>query len=238
MNYVCISINKEVVNKEVFSDKQQAADYFQILHGETIREEKEKLKIRLGNSIRNYECRIHKELAADAKRKLEGKVNLEVLGEKKANKEAELEQLNLDMDKIEVVYEAKYNGYKENLFTQEPQLILHISGIYRNGNLFTVIEEKYYYIGAKIKSDAPIYSVVKKLPPQFDINRISLYLFKEKEKLEEFDIVGCPITLLNNQDLERLVESDNTDKVQKTVTNIRNQILRNFQNGSSRVRAV
>ena len=46
MNYVCVSINKEVVNKETFSDKQQAMAYFQTLHGERILEEKEGVKDR------------------------------------------------------------------------------------------------------------------------------------------------------------------------------------------------
>lgn len=231
MSYVCVSINKEVVNKEVFTNKQQAVVYFQRLHGEKIREEKEGLKIRLENSIRNYEIRIRGELAAYERRKMKDeeiskgfyedwKANLEMLQEKKAQKEDVLKQLCLDMDKIEIVYEAKYNGYKDNLFTQEPQLILHISGIYQNGYQFTVMEEKYYYIGAKIDTDKTIHSVLKKLPPQFDKNRISLYVFKE----------------IN--DSKEIVEQDNLNRTQNTVTRIRNQILRNFQNGPKRLKLV
>ena len=124
------------------------------------------------------------------------------------------------MDKMEVVYEAKYNGYKDNLFTQEPQLMLHISGIYQNGYQFTVIEEKYYYIGAKIDTDKTIHAVLKKLPPQFDKNRISLYMFKEIE------------------DCEEKIELENLDRIQKTVTRVRNQILRNFQNGPTRIKVL
>ena len=70
MSYVCVSINKEVVNKETFTNKQQAVAYFQKLHGEKIREEKEGLKIRLRNSIRNYDNRIHRELSAYEKREV------------------------------------------------------------------------------------------------------------------------------------------------------------------------
>ncbi len=229
MSYVCVSINKEVVNKETFTNKQQAVAYFQKLHGEKIREEKEGLKIRLRNSIRNYDNRIHRELSAYEKREVPSekiqqdfykawKEQMKTLQEKKEKKEAELEQLCRSMDEVEGVYEAKYNGYKNNLFTQEPQLILHISGIYQNGYQFTVMEEKYYYIGAKIDTDKSIHSVFKKLPSQFDKNRISLYIFKELD------------------DCEEKVELDNLDKVQKTVSRIRNQILRNFQNDPSRLK--
>lgn len=229
MNYVCVSINKEVVNREVFSDKQQAVAYFQTLHGERIREEKEGLKRRLENNIANYESRIRKELIAEEKYKAtstaiqkrfyeEWEAHLKELCKRKATKESDLAKLEADIDKIEVVYEAKYNGYKDNLYTQEPQLILHISGIYQNGYLFTVIEEKYYFIGAKIESEEPACSVVKKLPSHFNKDRISLYLFKEIE--------GEP----------EVVELDNQDRIQKTVTRIRNQILKNFQYGPSRVK--
>ncbi len=235
MNYVCVSINKEVVNKEIFSDKQQAIDYFQLLHGERILEEKEGVKRRLENHIATYEKQIEKEwqkrkaLEEQAKN---GEIelllsfydcwqsNLDALTEKKKKKETELEQICLDMEKKEVVYEAKYNGYKNNLFTQEPQLILHISGIYQNGNQFTVTEEKYYFIGAKIESKDSIGYVVKKLPPQFDKNRISLYLYKEIDGTEEE------------------IEEDNKDRVQKTVSRIRNQVLRNFQYAPMRIKAI
>lgn len=232
MSYVCVSINKEVVNKETFTNKQQAVAYFQKLHGEKIREEKEGLKLRLEKSVENYESKILREQAEYERRKVEAtevykqhlyeemKTNVAMLQEKKEKKETELKQLCLDMDKIEVVYEAKYNGYKDNLFTQEPQLMLHISGIYQNGYQFTVIEEKYYYMGAKIDSDKTIYSVIKKLPPQFDKNRISLYIFKEIE------------------DSEEEVELDNVERTQKTVNRIRNQVLRNFQNGPTRIKVI
>ena len=231
MSYVCVSINKEVVNKETFTNKQQAVAYFQKLHGDKIREEKEGLKIRFENSIRNYENRIRGELSGHEKRKMPleeiepdfyqaWKEQMKLLQEKKEKKEAELKQLCRDMDKMEVVYEAKYNGYKDNLFTQEPQLMLHISGIYQNGYQFTVIEEKYYYIGAKIDTDKTIHAVLKKLPPQFDKNRISLYMFKEIE------------------DCEEKIELENLDRIQKTVTRVRNQILRNFQNGPTRIKVL
>ena len=232
MSYVCISINKEVVNKEIFTNKQQAIMYFQKLQGEKIREEKEGLKLRLEKSIENYEKRILREQASYEKQKAkvtelyqkyldkECEKNVAVLQEKKEQKEADLAQLCLDMNKMEVVYEAKYNGYKDNLFTKEPQLILHISGIYQNGHLFTVIDEKYYYIGAKIDKEKTSYSVIKKLPPEFDKNRISLYVFKEID------------------DFEEIVEWDNVNRIQNTVSRYRNQILRNFQNGPTRMKVV
>ena len=231
MNYVCVSINKEVVNKETFSDKQQAMAYFQTLHGERILEEKEGVKHRLENHIVTYEKQIQREwkrrLAVEEQAAREEKeislsfydcwqANLDLLCEKKKKKEVQLEQIRLDMEKIEVDYEAKYNGYKENLYTREPQLMLHISGIYQNGQQFTVIEEKYYYIGAKIDTDKTIYTVLERLPQQFDKNRYFLYVFKEME------------------DTEECVEQDNLNRIQNTVNRIRNQILRNFQNGLTR----
>ena len=235
MNYVCVSMNKEVVNKETFSNKEQAVLHFQTLLGEKIREEKEGLKCRAENSILICEKQIQKEI--QKKLMLEKKAEqgeLEIpwnfyddwqakvdnLHEKKKKKEAELKQLHLDMQKREVAYENKYNGYKNNLFSPEPQLILHIAGIYQNGYQFTVVEEKYYVNVAKIEGEKSSHSVLKKLPSQFDKNRISLYLFREIE-----------------HELE-VVEADNQERVQKTVSHIRNQILRNFQTSQNRLKEV
>lgn len=259
MNYVCVSVNKEIVNRETFYNKLQALNYFESLHGEAIVQEKHRMKNRLRNSIKNYDCKMKNHQLYMENAKAYGVLSradqekLEMLSDRKAQREAELKQLELDLCKQEVSYMEKCNDYKKAPWSEVPQMILHITGIYQRGYVYSVVEEKYYCIGAKINSDEPISKIVKKLPPQFDTNRISLYLFQEmgdlnnrkklkdlkeliqKEDFEEFVEKGELETMMEREDLGRMIEMYNLYKMQKEVNRVRSQILRDFQKSPTRI---
>ncbi len=220
MNYVCVSVNRDVVTKKSFDSRAKAIDYFQQEYGKEICEERAWQEEKLETRIQNYEKKIqrYEYILAHPEGKLavteKGRENLKNCCARKEKTEEALEQMRRDFLIKPLSYEAKYDDYKEGILLEQPLVLLHVCGIYQRGNEFWVIAEKYSCIGKRVEQEETAVAAARKLPKTSEKDRIFLYVCPEKAGKER----------------------ETLDKVLKELSNFRAKLSRSFESDSARLK--
>lgn len=129
MNYVCVLLSKETVDKQVFDTKQEALECFEEKFGQDIRTEANK-KL---NSLKNRLVRQQAEYTGT-----------EEQDEKLAKTNSEIAAQRKILDNPLTNYSERVDPWKPQLVFDETNEILHIGSIYCRPNRYEVVEDKHY----------------------------------------------------------------------------------------------
>lgn len=181
MAYLCVAVTKEVVKKEIFKSKEEALGFFRENYEEHIRTWMSGERKRIKAKLRDYERRIEMESkqpgAEDKIKELYDKMEKSRLELEKADRWDQGE-----MEKESLYWYEKFNQYKGELIAEEPQLFLHMAGVFKEGGGYKVTEEKYYSMGWLIDTGKGTIDVMKRLPERSVKESISLHICKDSEE--------------------------------------------------------
>lgn len=129
MNYVCVLLSKETVDKQVFYTKQEALECFEEKFGQDIRTEANK-KL---NSLKNRLARQQAEYTGTEEQdeKLD-KTNSEIAAQRKL------------LENSLTNFSERIDPWKPHIVFNETNEILHIGSIYCRPGRYDVVEDKHY----------------------------------------------------------------------------------------------
>lgn len=178
MEYLCVSVTKELVAKQVFSKESEAMECFERRFEQLVYDSRQRRRVRLEKGIQKYEEKIKQQIINIQEWEREGTWNyadyitLEMFQMRLEAKEERLEALMRIFDKRPVSYEKKYDTYKRKLEMGVPQLILHIGSIYERVDGFEVVEEKYYCLAEELNSEMGVEGVCIELSEAYHKDKL------------------------------------------------------------------
>ena len=153
MNYLCVAINKTVLDKKVFSFKKDALDYFTEKYGEDIQNDKRCKEEKLLTSIAKYN-----------KKLMNPEEDVKKLLAAKDKKQKELDELHRSMETVCCYYVWKFNQYKKVLLDESEILLFRICGIYKvAGERYEVVENLYKVVSKVVNNVIHSSEVLEKI---------------------------------------------------------------------------
>ena len=161
MNYVCVLLSKETVDKKVFNTKQEALDCFEEKFGQEIRTEATKklnsLKKRLARQQAEY-------------------TGTEEQDEKLAKTNSEISTQIKLLDDPFTSYSKRTDPWKQHLVFDESNAILHMGSIYCRPNRYEVVEDKHFVKFEEIEYDGDAKDLCRELYFQHKDNGHTIYI--------------------------------------------------------------
>ena len=174
MNYLCPAVKKEVVT-ETFSSREEALTYFQQKYGERIVEKMEESERRLENQITI--------LGKKLKKHNDEPEMIQRISERRQTAEDKwraIERwLNGEDEQKPVYMEETFDRYKEQLITEDEELLFYMVGIYNVGKHYRVTEEKHSYICTVVTGIEGSSEAVRNLPERMVEGNLALYVCEE-----------------------------------------------------------
>lgn len=174
MNYLCAAVKKEVVT-EIFSNREEAVVYFQQKHGNRIVEKMEESERHLENQITI--------LGKKLKKYNDEPEIIQRISERRQTADEKwraIERWLSGEDEQRPVYmEETFDRYKEQLLTEDEELLFYMAGIYNVGGRYRVTEEKHFYICTVVTGMKGSSEAVKHLPERMVEGNLVLYVCEE-----------------------------------------------------------
>lgn len=156
LNYYCVAICKNVLNKEMLETKEEALLRFEEQFREEILKELKETEKKIGNSINRCVKRLEKMEVEEASSVFSGSEQKirerekERLLDLKGKREAELEKLQQEMEGVHSFYLWRLDEYKESLFIEPEIRLLRICGVYKDAGGKYSLEDMVYTVISSI----------------------------------------------------------------------------------------
>lgn len=177
MIYCCAIINKEVLDKKVFSLKKEALDYFNSRFGEDIKQDRKEKEERIVRSIARcdkklMELEIEPVYAFDKISWEKREQELLRITNLKSRRKKELDKLHKEMESTDCYYVWSFVADMEERFDESEFVILRICQIYKVADAkYEVAKEVYKVVSATIEHVADVSKVFEKLPDRLSGRR-------------------------------------------------------------------
>lgn len=189
MDCFCAAVKREISDRKVFSEKEEAFDYYDERFGKDILNDRKEQEKKLLDSVE----RCNKQLIKPG-------IDRERVMDLKDRREKEIKELHKAMNRRCCYYVWRFDEFRKNLIEVPVIDLLRTCGVYRAvDGKYEVLEELYVCVSEAVKNISDVNEVLKNLPERInDIREDAIMISAAPGKARLIDMISkTRIRILN-----------------------------------------